>query len=137
MESLSIKVYGAITHSNKVLLLQDLEGTKGWKFAGGHRESGETLEQALKREAIEEVNLPITVIRPFAYKDFFRPERSEKYHCRLFFICNSEQLEVKTQIDEIAEARWFTLDEIEALPDTDLYPDHSKEIRAVTQILRG
>jgi 8-oxo-dGTP pyrophosphatase MutT (NUDIX family) len=137
MESLSIKVYGAITHENKVLLLQDLEGTKGWKFTGGHRDPGETLEQALKRESLEEVNLPINVIRPFAHKDFFRPEGSENYHCRLFFICSTEQSDIKTQVDEIAEARWFTLDEIDALPDTDLYPDHSKEIRSVAHILRG
>lgn len=137
MENISIKVYGAITHNNKVLLLQDLAGTKGWKFTGGHRETGETLEQALRREAIEEVNLQITVDRPYAYKDFFRPEGSENYHCRIFFICSAKQSEIKTQVDEIAKARWFTFDEIDALPDADLYPDHSEEIRSAVQILRG
>lgn len=46
---------------------------------GGHWESGETLVEAVKREAMEEAGIMIKDIRLISVYEFFNPEKSKSY----------------------------------------------------------
>jgi 8-oxo-dGTP diphosphatase len=52
-----IHVYGVLIHKNKVLFLKSQTGLKKFMFPGGILEDGETLQQCLEREVLEETNL--------------------------------------------------------------------------------
>ena len=55
---------GIVQHQGKILIAQRKKGKSLeylWEFPGGKLEDGETLEQCLQRELMEELNLPITV----------------------------------------------------------------------------
>ncbi len=55
---------GIIVYNGKVLIAQRRRGKDlafFWEFPGGKLEQGETLEQCLQRELIEEMNLKINV----------------------------------------------------------------------------
>ena len=59
---------GLILHNGKVLIAQRKRGKDlalYWELPGGKLEQGETLEQCLKRELIEEMALPIEVDKFF------------------------------------------------------------------------
>ncbi len=59
---------GIIVNSGKVLLAQRKKGKDlefKWEFPGGKLEEGETLEQCLCRELVEELNLEVTVEKLF------------------------------------------------------------------------
>lgn len=129
METASIKVYGIVQHNGRVLLEKDLVGKPGWKCVGGHKEDSETLTEALVREGKEEVGLDVTVGELLATKDFYRPSERNTYHIRIFFECNAAGDTLTPQKDEIAEARWFTLDELRSMADGEFYVDHLQAIR--------
>lgn len=46
---------------------------------GGHWESGETLVQAVKREAMEEAGIEIKGVRLISVYEFFNPEKNKSY----------------------------------------------------------
>ena len=55
---------GIIIHNGKVLLAQRMKGKDlefKWELPGGKLEEGETLQQCLERELIEELNLKVKV----------------------------------------------------------------------------
>ncbi len=91
-----------------------------WHMPGGGADRGETLEQAARREALEEVGAtlgPVTLLG--VYSNFWN-RRTD--HVAVF-ICN--ELEVSGEHDwEIAELRWFPL---AALP-SDLSPGTSRRL---------
>jgi len=69
--------YGLLIEDGKILLSRQWDG---YDFPGGGIEIDETIEDALKREFIEETGLniePITAIH--AETDFFNPDYAEKY----------------------------------------------------------
>jgi 8-oxo-dGTP diphosphatase len=71
-------VAALIEHDGKILVTRRKEGQSHagfWEFPGGKIEGGETAEQALRREILEELGLEIDVGTLFAtnqfdYKDF-------------------------------------------------------------------
>jgi A/G-specific adenine glycosylase len=104
-----------------------------WEFPGGHREAGESLEVALKRELQEELGIEVTVQAPFVtVQHAFTHFRVTLYT----FHCLHEKGEPRA-ID-CAEWRWVALTEldqfafptgdrkiIESLLKEDLEPDPS------------
>lgn len=69
----NVRVYGIlIDEKNRVLLSdEEQEGLRYIKFPGGGLEFGEGLIDALKREFLEECDLPIEVLSHFYTTDFF------------------------------------------------------------------
>lgn len=69
----NVRVYGLLVNEANMILLSDEEeqGFRFTKFPGGGLEFGEGLLDALKREFIEECNLPIDIVSHFYTTDFF------------------------------------------------------------------
>jgi 8-oxo-dGTP diphosphatase len=103
----------------------------GWALPGGFVDYGESLEQAVIREAKEETNLDITDIRQFhAYSD---PERDPRFHTvGTVFIA---QASGKPRAgDDAAGLEVVKLDHLEA---REFAFDHKKIIRDYIQSLKG
>ena len=123
---------GYAVNENKVLLVHHKKFDK-WTPPGGHIEPEETASEAVVREWKEETGLDVEVIPAFPsafegdgnatpipmpfYIDLER-EGFEVPHIGHFFFINilgSEQRMVEER-DEIHEARWFSLEELNTVP---------------------
>ncbi|OAG28634.1 (deoxy)nucleoside triphosphate pyrophosphohydrolase [Thermodesulfatator autotrophicus] len=77
-------VAACLLKDGKILLTQRPPGKiRGgfWEFPGGKQEEGETLEQALKREILEELGLKVSVGPKLAQVDFDYPEAAITLYC--------------------------------------------------------
>ena len=79
-----------------------------WDVIGGHVEAGETVEQALIREAQEEVGLT-----PTRFVSVGRMDRGEAHH--FFLILDWRGGEPSLRGDEHTELRWVTPEEASTL----------------------
>ena len=77
-----------------------------WEFPGGKREPGESLEECLHRELLEELNVRIDVPVPYGIVRHDYPEKVVELH---FFRCAIEAGDA--QPIECAELRWVFPDE--------------------------
>ena len=103
----------------KVLLVRQTY-MPGWFIPGGRVERGETLEQAARREAREEVGAELRSISLMGVYSNFREWKSD--HNVLFF---SDKFSLTGgHDDEIAEMRFFPLDSLPA----GLWPGHLQRL---------
>ncbi len=100
------------------LIKRGHEPLKGeWSIPGGLLEVGETLRQAAEREALEETGLVVRATELLGVFDRVIPDDHHRtiYHYVLIdFLCEKISGDLRASGDA-AEARWFTLDEIEEL----------------------
>jgi len=73
-------VVAAIVYNDndEILLTQSKKWKNLWQIPGGHIEMGETREQALKREIMEETGLEIDNIQPLYIEDCVYPKEFER-----------------------------------------------------------
>ncbi|MCF6334482.1 MAG: NUDIX domain-containing protein [Spirochaetales bacterium] len=102
----------AVKNGNFLLALRKPGSSIGesWEFPGGKAEDGESPEEALKREFLEELNLEVTV--------------GERI-CRGYFTNNAKEYEIYgfsvdltmegVKLTEHSSINWFTLEEMESL----------------------
>jgi 8-oxo-dGTP diphosphatase len=80
---------GLVFRSGKVLISKRRKGSHlggMWEFPGGKREAGETLEQCLEREFLEELGIKITVEGQCLTVDHTYDDKSislHVFHCTL------------------------------------------------------
>ena len=110
----SIEVVAAIIHDaeGRIFVTQRGYGDMkdGWDFPGGKMEQGETPEEALEREILEELDTRIQVERFVTTVEYDYPKFHLTMHC---YWCSIEsgQLTLK----EHEAARWLTIEQINSV----------------------
>ncbi len=126
MSTLDLVVAGYIVRDRKVLLI-DHKKLNNWLPVGGHIEDNETPDDALKREAREELN-GVEII----FLQYPKPRRGNVRNCALpfytnvhhigdthlhyclFYLCTTNSAEVNPNLNEINGCKWFSPDELNA-----------------------
>ncbi len=99
----------------------------GWEFPGGKVEPGETPEQALEREILEELDTQITVEDFFCSVEYDYPTFHLSMDC---YLCKVKAGEL--QLKEHAASRWLTK---ETLYEVDWLPADVEIIKKLGKIL--
>jgi 8-oxo-dGTP pyrophosphatase MutT (NUDIX family) len=99
-----------VVNDGKVLLIKNTYNNKGWDFPGGGVDSGEDLSVAAKREVWEETGVKLSEVTKIG--DFESDIEFKKDHVNCF-VGRTDNFELNIDPGEIAEAKWF---EIENLP---------------------
>ena len=98
--------------TNKVLMAKhSYHKHKRYTLIAGFMEAGETIEEAVKREAMEEVGIEVEDIEYFGSQSWPFPN-SLMIGC----ICKYKSGEIKVDDNEILKAKWFKKEEIEEPP---------------------
>lgn len=109
-----IEVVAAIIHDEEGRIFATQRGygpmKDGWEFPGGKMESGETPEEALKREIWEELETRIEVEQLFETIDYDYPDFHLTMHC---YICKIES--GKLTLKEHEAARWLTKEQLSSI----------------------
>lgn len=115
-----------ILHKGRVLLVERArEPMKGyWSLPGGAVETGEALEDALRREVLEETGLEVAVLG--LVEVFERVTRdadgaAEYHYILLDYVCVPTG-GVLCAADDAARAEWFPLEELDGLLITEGTP---------------
>ncbi len=97
-----------VVHNGKILIAQRKKGKHQefmWEFPGGKLEPGETLQQCLEREFIEEMNKPITVGDFFAEATFSYPDKGDFHFSAYWAGCSDDTIPA---LNEHENACWVT-----------------------------
>ena len=131
MQAISVAL-GIVLRSDKVLLCQRrydnpvLPGV--WEFPGGKVEAGETIEDCLHRELLEEVNIRVEVVGRLPAVEHFYPDRRVQLHP---LICVHRHGEPESLQSE--QCRWVALD---MLKDFNFPPANEVVLEALGKWLR-
>ena len=101
----------AITCGDRILLARNVR-YQHYALIAGYVEVGETLEHALRREVMEEVGLEIHSIRYLGDQ----PWGVSSSHMFGFHAQADDQLPLRIQKSELADARWFDRTEVQPIP---------------------
>ncbi|MBN3490683.1 NUDIX domain-containing protein [Acholeplasma equirhinis] len=107
----------AIMIKENRILLQKRTDLNCWAIHGGALELGEKIEDAMKREVKEEIGLTPTVFqffKVFSGEEFKikYPNEDIVYLVDNIFIVSKWTGEIKLDLNEVLEVKWFELDEI-------------------------
>jgi len=100
-----------ITCDDHILLTQDWLGNGQWMLPGGGLKSGETAEQAARRELYEETGLTIKSLKPVV-NNFPIKQSGFKFFVDCFCAEIAEKRKPKPHKEEIAEASWLPLEKV-------------------------
>jgi len=110
----TIGVSGVVIHEDKVLLVRLTYGHRGWILPGGYVRTKETTGEAVRREVSEETGLIVEPTGLVSVRSRIRDNRNDIYVTFLVKVVGGE---LKPDGKEIAEARYFTLTEMEGRED--------------------
>ncbi|MFX0116033.1 MAG: NUDIX hydrolase [Candidatus Hodarchaeota archaeon] len=122
-----VSAHALTVHDNRFLVIKrGAPPAKGlWSVPGGAIDLGETVEECLKREVLEETGIEIEVEEFLRYVDVILKEKATKniqYHyVVLYFKALYISGELKPSSDA-ADAQWLTPNEIRQLPVTETLP---------------
>ena len=84
-----------------------------WAKTGGHVDSGETPDQAIKREVFEEIGLIIDDKNINNIETFKSKTKENYYSYGYIFMTNLKEDEFVLQEDEVAAVKYFTIEQLE------------------------
>ena len=109
-----IEVVAAIIHDDEGRFFATQRGygdfKDWWEFLGGKMESGETPEEALKREIREELSTEISVDELLCTVEYDYPKFHLTMHC---FLCSL--LTDALHLNEHEAAKWLTHEELDSV----------------------
>jgi len=109
---LSPAVITAIVKDGKLLMAKHSYGLKDrYSLVAGFVEPGETIEEAVKRETKEEVDIKVKNIKYFSSQSWPFP-----HSLMLGFTAEYESGEIQVDGKEILDAKWFSAEEIPPPP---------------------
>ncbi|MHA2363067.1 MAG: NUDIX domain-containing protein [Candidatus Hodarchaeales archaeon] len=113
-----IGVGGIVIDEEKVLLVQLTYGrTKGnWLIPGGFIESGETLQEGVRREVFEETGVQVEPEGIIGVRSMVRSDNLTDLYCVLICKLISKPSLLSPQTQEIARAAWIPLNQIQEDP---------------------
>lgn len=123
-----------LNDKNEILLVRSYKWPGKWVVMGGHIEWGETIEDALKREVKEELQLEVKFGRIIETVEFvFDPAfHAKKHFIALQIECHVVGDETPTiDHDEIQETKWYPLPQAASL--VDILPVTRSTILKITQ----
>ena len=102
-----LTVHQAVVLSKRGVLLSVRSDLRGWELPGGNSEAGESGEDAVRREVLEETGLEVEVERLTGvyHRSGFRPHTARVYRCR------ASPDEPRTS-SETPVVRWFSIDSV-------------------------
>ncbi|ACV27408.1 NAD(+) diphosphatase [Kangiella koreensis] len=104
----------AITYQDKILLVRQAQWPENrYSVIAGFVEPGESLEQAVAREANEEAGLTVTNIQYFGSQPWPFPQS-----LMTGFTAEATHPSIELKDDELEHASWFTRSQINELVDT-------------------
>ncbi len=102
----------AVVKGDQVLLAQNKRNKAGiHSVLAGFVEVGETLEQTVAREVMEEVGLGVTNIRYFGSQPWPFP-----HNMMVAYIADYASGEIKIDKSELTSADWFSIDKLPEIP---------------------
>jgi nucleoside triphosphatase len=112
----------------EVLLMRSHKWNGAWVMPGGHIELGERMEDALRREILEETGLEIEDLEWIGFQEFIHDPAFWKERHFIFFdyACKTRSTRV-TLNDEAQEYAWVPLDKATTYP-VEPYTRHAIEV---------
>lgn len=144
-----------VTDSDGRILLLWHKRLQRWMPPGGHVDPDETPEETARRECKEETGLDVEIVGD-AQTDLFMgareegrmltkplamllenipacPERNEPAHQHMDFLFRARLIDpsqtVQLAESEVRELRWFTQEEVEALPKEEIFENVRRYVR--------
>ena len=111
MESHGIGCWGIVTKDQKVLLIKNKK--RGyWEAPGGRVETGELIEDALKREILEESGLTVRVGKNIEIYQYFEEGKQTHWVCH-GHLCEYDSGEiVNGEPDKLEDVKWFPVNDL-------------------------
>ena len=119
-----ISVDAIVEYQGKIALIERRNIPHGWAIPGGFVDVGETVEDAVRREMMEEMNVELLNLKQFhVYSD---PKRDPRWHTVTLVFTATCNKEPKAG-DDAKDVALFTKEEITKLHnDAKLCFDHGK-----------
>ena len=102
-----------INNDEEILLCKSKKWHNKYVIPGGHIELGEKMEDALKREVMEETGLSVSDIKLLGIQEFINSDSftEDKHFISLDFLCRTENKNV-TLNDEADEYVWVDINKV-------------------------
>jgi NAD+ diphosphatase len=102
----------AVTRGDRILLVRHHRFAQRFTVIAGYVEPGETLEECVHREVLEETAIEIDEPRYFANQPWPFP-----HSLMVAFTAEHRSGEIRVEPSELIEGGWFTADALPAVPD--------------------
>lgn len=126
MKEPRVRVAGILVEDKNVLLIKQSKGDKFyWLLPGGGLDYGESFEQCLEREFMEETSLKIEADELIFVSESIAPDKS-RHIVNLYFKVDLIGGEIKIGDEHnLLELKYMNIDEIE---NSTIYPNIKKEL---------